>query len=140
VRRALALAFPLLLVACGAPAGDTWQVVAVYTDPSLPGDLPPDAAGRAAVTVTGDAFEGFTGCALVSGSFSRGPEELSLIDVSVSPAPDTCTPGARHVHDQITGLLSEGAVFNLRRLSEYEVLLTLRSDAFDPPSVRMMSL
>ena len=44
------------------------------------------------------------------------------------------------MHDQITGLLSEGAVFNLRRLSEYEVLLTLRSDAFDPPSVRMMSL
>ena len=65
MRRALALAFPLLLVACGAPAGDTWQVVAVYTDPSLPGDLPPDAAGRAAVTVTGDAFEGFTGLSLI---------------------------------------------------------------------------
>lgn len=140
MRRAVALALPLALAACGAPSGDTWQVVAVYTDPSLPGDLPPEAAGRAAVTVSGDEFEGFTGCAPFSGSLSRGPEELSLIDVSVSPAPDTCTPGARHVHDQLAGLLGEGAVFGLRRLSEYEVLLTLRVDQLDAPSVRMMSL
>lgn len=76
---ALAVAAPLLLgptlASCGAEP-PTWQVVAVYTDPALPGDLPLDAAGKANVQVKqrGDTldFTGTTPCSSLTGQATVG--------------------------------------------------------------------
>lgn len=138
-RLVLAPVLAAALALAGCATGQTWQVVGVYTDPSLPGALTPDAAGRANVTVRGDTFEGTTGCAEVEGSFEETEEQVAMREVAVGQL-GACTGGVRRTHDQLAGLFVEGAEFSVRRLSEYEVLLTSTADALDPPSVRLMLL
>ncbi|MCP1388438.1 hypothetical protein M5J20_09630 [Corynebacterium sp. TA-R-1] len=168
---ALAVAAPLLLgptlASCGAEP-PTWQVVAVYTDPALPGDLPLDAAGKANVQVKqrGDTldFTGTTPCATLTGQATVGgatgpaadaPDaatSLALTSITFDAPGDTCVGGARHTHDQLTELLQPGATFEVRSLSDTERLLITTPTApatpagtsadvlVDPPSIRLMRL
>ncbi|MDY5785287.1 hypothetical protein [Corynebacterium sp.] len=120
-------------------AGPTWQVVAIYTDPDQPGALPPDAAGRAALTFGSSSMNGSTGCAPVRSAISASGDRLRLDEVEID-IPDTCVGGARHVHDTLTELLAPGSEFAVRRFGDTEAVLTRVGDEIDPPSIRVMSL
>lgn len=139
---AAAMIFPLALAGCAG--GQTWQVVGVYTDPELPGDLPADAAGAVNFGVRGSHFKGSTGCADVSGTYTEADGRVELSDVKVAD-PGACGGGARHTHDQLAGLLVDGASYTLKRLSDYEVVLTAGGEgdddpAADRPAIRLMLL
>lgn len=136
---AAVLTTALALASCAAPT-PTWQVMAIYTDPALPGALPRDAAGKANVAVRGDTLRGTTPCAQVEGTIARDDATVTLTTITIGE-PEQCAGGSRHTHDQLVDLLSEGAVFSVRELSDTERLLTLAgTDAFDPPSIRLMAL
>ncbi|AWB84635.1 hypothetical protein [Corynebacterium liangguodongii] len=145
---ALALAASLALPGCGSDAqdspliGQTWQVVAVHTDPLWPGELPADAAGKAELRVSGSSLRATTGCAPLRARVERGdqdPDRLTLHEVELGEV-GACDGGSRHVHDQLTGLLTEGAQFDVRMFGEREATLTVVGDAVDRASIRVMAL
>lgn len=69
VQLAVIAALSCGLSGCGGFFGPgTWQVVGVYTDASLPGELPADAAGKANFQIRGNTIRGTTPCAAVEGS------------------------------------------------------------------------
>lgn len=131
------IATALVLSACARE--ETWQVVAVYTDPDTPGALPVDAAGAVNVAVDGSSFHGTTGCAEMSGTYAIDKGVLTVTDVDM-PDAGGCVGGARRTHDQLAGLLSPGARFDVHQLSDYEVVLTAVVEAIEPPSLRLMLL
>lgn len=136
--------FAVVLLAAAAALGgcareETWQVVAVYTDPDTPGALPADAAGAVNVAVDGASFSGSTGCGEMRGNYTLDEGELTVTDVDV-PGAGGCSGGARRTHDQLAGILHDGARFTVRELSDYEVVLTADVDSVEPPAVRLMLL
>lgn len=140
----LAVAAALLpFTLAGCASGQTWQVVGLYTDPALPGDLPADVAGAVNFDVRDSRFAGETGCAAISGEFTDVEGGIEFTNVEVA-GPGDCSGGARHTHEQLAGLMVDGAAFDVRRMSEYEVLLTQRTDAHEPgsepKSIRLMLL
>lgn len=126
----------------------TWQVVGVYTDASLPGELPADAAGKANFQIRGNTIRGTTPCAAVEGTLEKDTQndadQVTLHTVTLEPPqePGACAGGSRHVHDQLTQLLTPGAQFRIIRPSETERLLISAADEprADPPSIRVMLL
>lgn len=136
MKRWLVLLPALALVGCAST--QTWQVVAVYTAPDLPGDVPADAAGRVNFAVDGTTFTGSTGCADVAGEFAQDGDTVTLETITVGDVGE-CTGGTRHIHEQLVPLLTQGATFTRRDLSEYEVMLT-GDNTVDPPSIRLMLL
>ncbi|OFP35204.1 hypothetical protein [Corynebacterium sp. HMSC071B10] len=134
---ALALALALPLAACSdAP---TWQVVAVHTDPAEPGALLADAAGLANFHISDTELDGNTACADLQASIRTEDDTFTIEEVEVGDA-GNCEGGARHVHEQLTGILVPGAQFRTEQLTDTELLWTSTSDEVDPPSVRLMSL
>ena len=132
-RRALAA---LLAAAAltGCSAGETWQVVEVYTDPTLPGALPE----RATVRVEGSTFEGATPCAKLEGSFSLDDALLTLHALTHETPADSCVGAARYTHNQVMAVAKQGAVFEVRETSPSEKLLVSTEDRLDPPSIRVL--
>lgn len=143
------------LGACGGLVGSgTWQVVGVYTDAFLPGELPADAAGKANFQTRGKTVRGTTPCAAVEGTIEKDPEKdpekssdddrvtLTAITIEELQDPGACVGGSRHVHDQLTQLLTPGAQFRVLRPSDGERLLVSTADEqrADPPSIRVMLL
>lgn len=132
-RRALAA---LLAAAAltGCSAGETWQVVEVYTDPSVPGALPE----RATFRVHGSTFEGVTPCARLQGSFLLDDATLTLHTLTPETPTNSCDGAARYTHDQVMAVAKEGAVFDVRETSPSEKLLVSTERLLDPPSIRVL--
>lgn len=132
-RRALAA---LLAAAAltGCSAGETWQVVEVYTDPTVLGALPE----RATVRVEGSTFEGATPCARFEGSFSLDDATLTLHTLTHETPTDSCVGADRYTHNQVMAVAKQGAVFEVRETSPSEKLLVSTRDSLDPPSIRVL--
>ncbi|MEH0147188.1 hypothetical protein V6D40_05835 [Corynebacterium sp. Q4381] len=132
-RRALAALLAAAALS-GCSAGETWQVVEVYTDPTVPGALPE----RATVRVHGSTFEGATPCAKLEGSFSLDDALLTLTTLTQETPADTCLGAARYTHNQVTAVAKEGAMFEVREASPSEKLLVSTEQLLDPPSIRVL--
>lgn len=144
MKRALAIAACLLLAGCSAEPdhvlGDrTWEVTAVYTDPDVPGAVPADAAGRALVVFGAESLTARTACAPLQAGASIDDGVVRLKGVRVGDVREDCIGGSRRVHDQLTGLLTEGAEFDVTHLTDDVITLKLRSDALDRPTIKLVA-
>lgn len=144
MKRALAAACLLPLAACSTPpdhvlAGRTWEVTAVYTDPDIPGAVPIDAAGRAIVVFGAESLNAQTACAPLQAGAEIHDDTLRLKGVRVGDIHDDCIGGSRRVHDQLTGLLTEGAEFDITHLTDDVITLKLRSDVLDRPTMKLVA-
>ena len=119
MKRALAFITLFALAAC-APA-PTWQVVSLRTSE----DQPATEASIARVRIDDQRFTGTTGCADVSGSF-EGEDTITLTDLKLSD-PGDCSGWARHTHDQLTQLLTEGTSFQVSHPADFEMILVAGS-------------
>lgn len=119
MKRALALV-PLFALAACAPA-PTWQVVSLRTSE----DQPATEASVARVRIDDQRFTGTTGCSDVSGSF-EGEDTITLTDLKLSD-PGDCSGWARHTHDQLTQLLTEGTSFQVSHPADFEMILVAES-------------
>ncbi|WP_291314067.1 hypothetical protein [Corynebacterium sp. UBA2622] len=117
--------------------GPTWQIVGIYTDPDNTADLPADAAGRATLAFGGTSMHGQTGCAPLQAKVSSQGDSLRLDDVRIDN-PGDCKGGARHVHDQLAGLFTSGAEFDVRHFGDAEAVLTRRGGEVNAPAIRVM--
>ena len=115
MKRALTI-LPLFALAACAPA-PTWQVVSLRTSE----DQPATEASVARVRIDDQRFSGTTGCADVSGSF-EGEDTITLTDLKLSD-PGDCSGWARHTHDQLTQLLTEGTSFQVSHPADFEMIL-----------------
>lgn len=122
------------LVAC-APAPPVWQVVAVYTSPDTPGDLP----DRANVSIDGSKLTGSSGCGKVEGEVTVTEDTLTIHEISF-PDPAGCEGAARYTHDQLASLVVPEATFRINNVSDTEKVLTLDGEDVNEPSVRVMML
>lgn len=128
--------------------GPAWQVVAIYTDPEVPGELPAAAAGTAHLAFGGASITGTTGCAALQGSveFSDEGESVSadrasqvrITGISYDKQGD-CTGELLYTHEQLQAILSPGATLDIQHVGPREVVLTLEGDAVNPPAIRMMA-
>lgn len=140
-----AAALCLLPLAACAPAPDhvlagrTWEVTAVYTDPDTPGAVPADAAGRALVVFGAESLTARTACAPLQAGADISDGEVRLKGVRVGDVREDCIGGSRRVHDQLTGLLTEGAEFDVAHLTDDVITLKLRSDALDRPTIKLVA-
>jgi len=144
MKRALAIAACLLLAGCSAEpdhvlGGRTWEVTAVYTDPDVPGAVPADAAGRALVVFGAESLTARTACAPLQAGAEIRDDTLRLKGVRVGDVREDCMGGSRRVHDQLTGLLTEGAEFDVTHLTDDVITLKLRSDALDRPTIKLVA-
>ena len=139
----LTAALTLPLAACGGE--QTWQVVAVHTDPTEPGALLADAAGLANFTLTDSSLTGTTACADLDAAITTEDDAFTVDSVEMGDAAD-CDGGARHVHEQLTSIIVPGARFRVDHLTDSEMVFTATSDGpegepvVDPPSIRLMAL
>ena len=144
VATAAAVAGTGALAGCGGQddgtglAGRTWQIVAIYTTPGNTGDLPADAAGRATLTLGSGTMKGQTGCVRFTAEVTSQDASLHLDRVEMAD-PGDCSGGSRHVHDQLAGLITGGADFDVRRLGDSEAVLTRRGETIDAPAIRIMA-
>jgi len=144
MKRALAIAACLLLAGCSAEpdhvlGGRTWEVTAVYTDPNVPGAVPADAAGRALVVFGAESLTARTACAPLQAGASIDDGVVQLKGVRVGDVREDCIGGSRRVHDQLTGLLTEGAEFDVTHLTDDVITLKLRRDALDRPTIKLVA-
>jgi len=144
MKRALSIAACLLLAGCSAEpdhvlGGRTWEVTAVYTDPDVPGAVPADAAGRALVVFGAESLTARTACAPLQAGAEIRDDTLRLKGVRVGDVREDCMGGSRRVHDQLTGLLTEGAEFDVTHLTDDVITLKLRSDALDRPTIKLVA-
>lgn len=121
--------------------GQSWQIVALHTDPAAPGALPPDAAGKATLEFGAASMRGLTGCAPLRATTTAEGALLRLDEVEVAD-PGDCIGGSRYVHDQLVGLFAAGTTFQVRHLGQREALLRKEGVApgAEAPSLRMMAL
>lgn len=128
-------------------AGSSWLVTDIWTAPGEPSTLPADAAGRARLAFGERSLSGHTGCAPIQGTvdFTREGETASAANADTltvdrleveEPAADCRVAG---VHDQLTGLIEPGAVFDVRH-EERALVLTLRTDAIDRPAIGLAAI
>ena len=119
MKRALTI-LPLFALAACAPA-PTWQVVSLRTSE----DQPATEASVARVRIDDQRFTGTTGCADVSGSF-EGEDTITLENIALGD-PGDCAGWARHTHDQLTQLLTEGTSFQVSHPADFEMILVAES-------------
>ena len=119
MKRALTI-LPLFALAACAPA-PTWQVVSLRTSE----DQPATEASVARVRIDDQRFTGTTGCSDVSGSF-EGEDTITLTDLKLSD-PGDCSGWARHTHDPLTQLLTEGTSFQVSHPADFEMILVAES-------------
>ncbi|MCQ4619199.1 hypothetical protein KBX10_08950 [Corynebacterium sp. CCUG 59401] len=143
---AIAVAAAAALAGCSAPthplAGTTWEIVAVYTDPDFPGDVPLDAAGRAVIVFGRESLTARTGCAPLQAGASISDSDVQLRGVTTGKLDSDCAGGSRRLHTQLSEILVPDAEFDLRRYGEDEITLTARrGDEIDlnPPTIRLVA-
>ncbi|GAA1167000.1 hypothetical protein CGLAUT_10420 [Corynebacterium glaucum] len=145
---AAALCFPAAVTACSSAQQETWQVVAIYAEPDLPGNLPADAAGTVNVRLTDTkdtpTFAGTTPCAEVTGTLSQNDDEqvtaIDTVEFGAITNDDSCIGGARHTHNQLAELLKPGTAIAMAKPSEEELRVVLSPDAVNPPSIWLRRL
>lgn len=138
----LALSLALATACTPAPApdaepliGPTWQVTGVFTDPATPGGVTSDAElifGRATLT-------GTTGCARFNARahYDTDADTIEVTRLTMDEPDPQCAGVARHVHDQLAGIL-EGT-FDVSHPSDTEVVLTKAGDGPDRPAIHAVS-
>ena len=128
----------LTLTACAAQ-DDIWQVVAIYTDPAVPGDLPPDAHGTANFTVSGSKVRGTTPCARVAAEVNQQDEQLTIESIEMHPRTDVdCVGGKLRTHEQLSALLTPGSLFNVNVYPANAIsLVKADSGAVDAPIITL---
>ena len=119
MKRALTI-LPLFALAACAPA-PTWQVVSLRTSE----DQPATETSVARLRIDDQRFTGTTGCADVSGSF-EGEDTITLENIALGD-PGDCAGWARHTHDQLTQLLTEGTSFQVSHPADFEMILVAES-------------
>lgn len=134
----------LPLTACSSEpdhvlGGRTWEVTAVYVDPETPGAVPGDAAGRALIVFGAESLTARTACAPLQAGAEIHDDTLRLKGVRVGDVNDDCIGGSRRVHEQLTGLLTEGAEFDVAHLTDGVITLKLRSDDLDRPTIKLVA-
>lgn len=144
-RLAVALCLlPAALAACSPEpdhvlAGRTWEVTAVYTDPDMPGAVPIDAAGRALIVFGAESLTARTACAPLQAGAEIHDDTLRLKGVRIGETDADCIGGSRRVHEQLTGLLTEGSEFDITHLTDDVITLKLRSHALDRPTIKLVA-
>lgn len=146
MKRVVALASCVLLAGCASQPGEleetTWEVVAVYVDPSTPGGVTPDAAGRAVLAFGPSSIAVQTGCAPLQARAEVSSDFVRLVEVKEGPLIDACQGGTRLLHNHLTSLLTEGSEFDIRSYGEdspKELVITKRTDAVDKPALRLVA-
>lgn len=145
MKRHIALIPCFALAACAPQPNDfgdrTWEVVAVYTDPSTPGGVTTDAAGRAVMAFGPSSLSVQTGCAPLQARAEVSREIVRIEEVELGPLIDDCSGGTRILHTKLTNLLTEGTEFDVRSLGEdaEELVLTVRSEELNRPSIRLVA-
>ncbi|MCZ9294430.1 hypothetical protein [Corynebacterium meitnerae] len=146
MKRVLALASCLALAGCAQEPGEleetTWEVVAVYVDPSTPGGVTPDAAGRAIVAFGPSSVAVQTGCAPLQARAEVSDDYVRLVEIKEGPLIDDCFGGTRTLHTHLTSLLTEGSEFDVRTYGKdapTELVLTKRTDGVERPSIRLVA-
>ncbi|WP_297850829.1 hypothetical protein [uncultured Corynebacterium sp.] len=144
MKRALGLLCLLPLAACSAEpnhvlANRTWEVTAIYSDPDTPGAVPSDAAGRALIVFGAESLNARTACAPLQAGAEINDGQLTLKGVRVGDVREDCIGGSRRVHEQLTGLLTEGAEFDIKHLTDDVITLKLRDDALDRPTIKLVA-
>lgn len=134
-----ALAAAALALSACASQEDIWQVVAIYTDPAVPGDLPPDAHGTANFSITDGTVRGFTPCARVTAQVNQHDEQLTITSIEMQPRTDTdCTGGKRRTHEQLSALLAPGSLFHVNVYPANAVsLVKADTDEVDAPIITL---
>lgn len=143
-----ALLLPAALTSCSEAQFPTWQVVAIYAEPDLPGSLPADAAGTVNfhLTDTRDTpyFAGTTPCADITGTIDPIDEQqlntIGTIEFGAITDDASCIGGARHTHNQLVELLKPGTAFELSKPSKEELRVVLSPDSINPPSIWLRRL
>ena len=143
---AIAVAAAAALAGCSAPthplAGTTWEIVALYTDPDVPGDVPLDAAGRAVIVFGRESLTARTGCAPLQAGASISDSDVQLRGVTTGKLDSDCAGGSRRLHTQLSEILVPDAEFDLRRYGEDEITLTARRGHgidLNPPTIRLVA-
>lgn len=139
---------PAALTACSSEQHDTWQVVAIYAEPYLPGGLPTDAAGAVNFHLTDEqatpTFAGTTPCAEVTGTLHQNDDEqvtaIDTVEFGTITDDDSCVGGARHTHNQLVELLKPGTKVALSKPSEEELRVVFSPDAVNTPSIWLRRL
>lgn len=134
MKRLVVAGAALGLAAC-SPAPPVWQVVAVYTAPDTPGDVP----DRANVSIDGSKLTGSTGCDKVEGDVTVTEDTLTVNEISFADTAG-CEGAARYTHDQLASLVVPEATFRINNVSDTEKVLTLEGDDVNEPSIRVMML
>ncbi|MDR7330255.1 hypothetical protein [Corynebacterium guangdongense] len=163
MRRPLVLlAAAIVLSACapdpapveGSLIGQTWQVTDIYTTPEAPSTVSGSAAGAVQLVFGESSATGSTGCAPIQAEATflagRDPDsapvpadEAEAVVFSDVGIPDpgeagvACEGTRAWAHEHMTGLLTEGATFDIEAVSPAEMVLTLRGDVVDRPALRL---
>ncbi|MHA2789809.1 hypothetical protein ACXZ66_11830 [Corynebacterium sp. S7] len=142
-----------LLVGCSSQpqedsmVGPTWQIVSLYTTPGSPDELPQSAAGAARIVFGESSIVGNTGCFPFQAAvrFTTGGEEVATIDAAEMTIDNieylesgSCEGGSQYVHDELSGLLSKDSTFDIKHLTDTEIVLTKADSGIEPPSIRLM--
>ena len=101
--------------------------------------MPADAAGRALVVFGAESLTARTACAPLQAGASIDDGVVQLKGVRVGDVREDCIGGSRRVHDQLTGLLTEGAEFDVTHLTDDVITLKLRRDALDRPTIKLVA-
>lgn len=127
--------------------GASWLVTDIWTAPGEPSALPDGAAGRSRLAFGERSVSGHTGCAPLQGTvrFTREGQDadvesantLTVDRLEFGDTEENCS--AARVHDQLTGLIEPGAVFDVRH-EDRALVLTLRTDAVDRPAIGLSSM
>jgi hypothetical protein len=157
---ALLSACAMALTACGdqeeplpepvSVAGPMWQVTDIYTTPGEPSSVPPGAAGSVGLTFGSGSATGSTGCAPIQArvEYSAGGESATVDEadavtfdiVDLGPVDAECSGSDAWSHGHMTELIVPGAEFDMSMTAPTELVLTVRDEAVDPPSIRLVAL
>ncbi|MDO5454791.1 MAG: hypothetical protein Q4F37_07345 [Corynebacterium sp.] len=131
-------------------AGPMWQVTDIYTTPGEPSSVPPGAAGAVGLIFGSGSATGSTGCAPIQArvEYSADGKPATVDDadavtfdiVDLGPVEGECAGSDAWTHGHMTELIVPGAQFDMSMTTPTELVLRVRDEAVDPPSIRLVAL
>lgn len=126
--------------------GPTWHISDVFTEPGVPAELPPAAAGAAVMVLGEHTVTGNTGCAPFQAEvhyYAQGGETTSdraetLRFTHLRVDDPHCEGPAEFFHAHLTDLLHEE--LSVTMLNPREVILRSTSVDYDAPAIRLISV
>lgn len=157
---------PTGLVACSQNTAEppmriaqrNWQVTAIFVDPQSPTNIPESVSPRPEMTFGESSATGSTGCArfqaLVSyhrtaGNSGEDAEENTTIreanrvkveKIKMDEPNEGCAGTSAWAHENLSGMLTEGAEFDIAFGTSEQLSLTLVDDRVDSPALRLSAL